>query len=359
MKILVSGYYGFGNLGDEAILASIIEGFGGYDKEIKLTVLSQNPEQTSSCHCIPAINRNKVRETIKALRDCDVFLSGGGGLLQDKTSSRSLLYYLGLIRLAKLLGKKVYVFAQGIGPIKSRVNQLLLKNTLEKVDLITVRDNNSFIYLNQLKLKNPKILNTADATFILEPEEGQPLLEQAGIKKNKQRLIGFSLRNLTKAKLPVETLAGLADNLAETLQAKIIFIPCQRSTDIEVINQVMNKMTSSAAVISREYRPRELLAIITQLDLVVGMRLHCLIFSALARVPAIGLAYDPKVTSFMEEVSLPCFEIKDLVPTEIVLTAKELLDNSVGIKQSLDFSLRKLQAKARLNFGMIELMANN
>lgn len=356
MKILISGYFGFGNLGDEAILAAMVEGFSGFDKKISLTVLSQNPEQTSETHCIPAINRNNVRDIIKSLRECDVFISGGGGLLQDKTSSRSLLYYLGLMRLAKLFGKKVYVFAQGIGPVKSRANRLLLKKTLEKADLITIRDYESFSFLNDYHLKNPKILNTADATFILEPEEGEPLLEQAGIKKDKGRLVGISLRNLTKANLPVETLAGLADNLAETLKAKIVFIPCQRSTDIDVINQVMNKMSAQAAVISKEYRPTELLGIITQMDLVIGMRLHSLIFAALAKVPAIGLAYDPKVSSFMAEVSLPCFDVENLVAAEVVLTAKELLDNREGVKQSLAFSLRKLQAKARLNFGMIELL---
>ena len=144
MKITISGYYGFNNSGDEAVLEAIRTGIAQIVPDAAISVMGKGN-----------------RFNLGMILGCNLFISGGGSLLQDKTSTRSFLYYMLIMKLAKLLGKKVFVFAQGVGPITKWYNKFLLKRLLNRVNLITVRDINSFDYLKSLKLKNPKIVETS------------------------------------------------------------------------------------------------------------------------------------------------------------------------------------------------------
>ena len=141
-KIIISGYYGFNNTGDEAILKSMIGAFKEKIPQIKITVLSHNPLQTSQTYQVKAINRLNLIDIMRCLRDTNLFISGGGGLLQDSTGKGwSIFYYLGLILAAKIAKVPVMIYAQGIGPVNRQINKKLIKWILNKVDLITVRDN--------------------------------------------------------------------------------------------------------------------------------------------------------------------------------------------------------------------------
>ena len=121
-KILLSGYYGYNNAGDEAILKSIIQNIKSIDNTANITVLSDNIEFTKSKYGINAVKRFNVIHIIKSLLSCDILISGGGTLFQDKTSTRSLIYYTSIINLAKFFGKKVMIYANGIGPLKKKKN---------------------------------------------------------------------------------------------------------------------------------------------------------------------------------------------------------------------------------------------
>ena len=140
MKILLSGYYGFDNAGDDAVLFAIVQALREMVKDGKITVLSNQPEKTAKEFGVNAVNRWGKKEIFRAVRNCDVLISGGGSLLQDVTSKNGILYYLGIIKLAQMLGKKVMVYAQGIGPIREPRNRKLTAKILYKVQAITVRD---------------------------------------------------------------------------------------------------------------------------------------------------------------------------------------------------------------------------
>ncbi len=335
IKIAVSGYYGFNNAGDEAILEAVREGVGNKFPDAKISILDRNN-----------------RFNLKMILDCDVLLSGGGSLFQDKTSVRSFLYYTMVIRIAKLLGKKVFVFAQGIGPINRWHDLLILKRILKTADLITVRDMDSFNYYKSLKLDNPKIVETADPTFILSPDDGPKLLELEGLDLGKRPLIGVSVRDgIDHAKL-----AAALDRLIKDSNAQVVFIPLQFPRDLKASEQVINQMKEKPNVLFRNCTPRQLMGAISCLDLLIGMRLHSLIFAVNTLVPAVGISYDPKVESFMSEVGLPCLSADDLNSDEIKSTAAQLLDNIAGVKKSLEFERRKMRARAETNFGMLEML---
>ena len=168
-KILISGYYGFDNSGDDAILRAIVNDLNNNIENVEITVLSKNPSYTEKVYKINAVNRFNIKAVIETIKSCDLFISGGGSLLQDVTSTRSLLYYISLMRMAKFFNKKVMVYANGVGPINGRMNRIWTRRILNKVDLITLRDEDSRIFLEELKVDNENIYVTADPVFTLNP----------------------------------------------------------------------------------------------------------------------------------------------------------------------------------------------
>lgn len=140
MRVLLSGYYGFDNAGDDAVLFAIIQALREVLPDIEITVLSNQPEKTAEQFGVRAVDRWSKGGLLKAVKNCDVLISGGGSLLQDVTSKNGILYYLGIIKLAQVLRKKVMIYAQGIGPIAEPRNRSLTAKILNRVQVITVRD---------------------------------------------------------------------------------------------------------------------------------------------------------------------------------------------------------------------------
>ena len=129
--VVMSGYYGFSNAGDDAILEAIQQAIHEASDHICVTALSNDPELTRRQYGLEAIPRFRVWKVFSALRRCDALLSGGGSLLQDTTSTRSLLYYLTVIRCAHRLGKPVMLYANGIGPVRRPANRRRVKRVVE------------------------------------------------------------------------------------------------------------------------------------------------------------------------------------------------------------------------------------
>ncbi|NQU16580.1 MAG: polysaccharide pyruvyl transferase CsaB [Candidatus Saganbacteria bacterium] len=346
MKLVISGYYGFNNTGDEAILESLITGFEKIDPKIKLVFLSNNPEQTKKTLNANAIPRNRIFWPLLTSKG---FISGGGGLLQDKTSSKSLWYYLSLIFLAKFLGKKTFIFAQGIGPIKSGFNKFLLRLALNGCSLITVRDKASFNYLNSLNLCKTRLVCTADPTFILYPKEK----EEKEFDPHKRPLIGISVRNCAAWNQLQPRIAKTADIILEKYNAQVIFIPFQWPEDIIACNQVIRLMKNKVKMMGQAYDPRQMLWLISRLDLMIGMRLHSLMFAVSNLVPALGISYDPKVDNFMKEACLPVISMNDFSVKDAVSKIDELQKNRTGVVKSLSLIKKEIYDKSIDNFILV------
>ncbi|MBU1026194.1 MAG: polysaccharide pyruvyl transferase CsaB [Candidatus Margulisbacteria bacterium] len=344
MNVLVSGYYGLGNIGDEAVLQAIVKGL----TNAKITVLSANPELTIRQHNIRAVNRNNPFSLLFELLRTNIFISGGGTLFQNITSSRSLIYYLCQIILAKLLFKKVIVFAQGFGPVKGREWQRLISLILNKVNLITLRDKDSFEELQKLGINKPKIEVTADPTFTLPlPDKaiGRKILKIEGVPEGK-KLVGIVVRNL-KGKPFDQQLAEIINWLKQTYDYLPVFLLFKSPADMEPTVHVVKHLITDSKVVFRESTPDEMLAIIANLDLLIGMRLHSLIFAAMNSIPMLGLSYDPKVESFMKEIDQPYIKLDEDFDIEHV---KTLVKTALGKKST---NLTSLQQRAKRNFEVI------
>lgn len=358
-KIMISGYYGFNNTGDEAILKSMVRAFKEKIPQVKITVLSRNPLQTSQTYKVKAVNRLYLINIICCLRDTNLFISGGGGLLQDSTGKGwSILYYLGLILVAKIVKIPVMIYAQGIGPVNNQVNKKLMKWILNKVELITVRDNSSKELLENLGVVKPSIYVNSDPVFLLKRRSINYIIDrypyiQELINSTNRPLVGVSVREYRSNGPDLKRIfAQAADYLIENYKVKIIFLPFKFDEDVHVSEEILSLMKNQADVLKIKLEPEELLSLLSRLSLMVGVRLHSIIFSSMANIPFIAFDYDPKVKYFVEDLGLSelLLEInEDISLKNFQKKIEYVRENNDKIKENLLKKVNNLEEKALAN----------
>lgn len=309
INILISGYLGFRNSGDESILYAIQKNIKENRSDVHITALSKRPEETIKnykINAIPAFNPFKV---IKEIHRSDILLSGGGTLLQDGTSTRSLLYYLSVIVLGKILRKKVMLYANGIGPLEKKINRSLVKWVANRVEVITLREEISHEELTRLGVSRPKIEVAADPVFTLDgvnKEEAARLLGEDDIPLD-QPFVVVSFREWKDCNGLYKKMADICDALIEKYHYNILFIPMQRPSDIQIAKDIKEMMShqDKAFVLKRKYTPDEIIGIIGMAKLVMSMRLHTLLYAGIKSVPMLGFVYDPKVQYYLDILKMP------------------------------------------------------
>lgn len=352
-RVVVSGYYGFGNAGDEAILAALVGGLREHVPDARFTVISGNPDRTARLHGVDAVARNNPLAVARALAGGDLVVSGGGSLLQDVTSQRNIPYYLGVVALARALGKPVMLYAQGVGPVSRRLGRRLIPLVCNGVQRITVRDQESLALLRELGVVRPPVEVTADASLALEPAAGfdaQAALRAEGVEPGRRPLIGMALRSWREGADPA-VLVEVADALAAELGAQVCFLSMQSPDDEGMARAVLARMSRPGGVLlGSGYHPRELLALIGALDLVIGMRLHALIFAALAGVPPLGLSYDPKIDNFLRALGWEeALAVGNAAAAEVLARVRDALLRREALSRRLAQQVPSLRARARRN----------
>lgn len=352
-KVVISGYYGFNNAGDEAVLASIIEALQSEIPEINITVLSNSPERTEKQYSVQAVDRWSLGKIIPVIRDCDLLISGGGSLLQDVTGAKSILYYLGVVRLALLSKKPVMFYAQGIGPVTRPWTRKILARVANKVDLITVRDQDSKDDLAEMGVVKPPVHVTADPVLGWEGSKGEdPLHVLCRAKAEDGRYAGISLRPWKGIK--TDEIAAVCDFLAES-GYQVVFLPFHFPGDIAVCREVSRLMQHRSCLIKENLSPGEIMDLVGQMDLVIGMRLHALIMAAARSVPFVALSYDPKVERFTSLVGQKALCFTDNFCVEdLKYQVEQILDNHSLIKKNLQEKTLVLKEKARENARLVK-----
>ena len=358
--ILISGYYGFKNSGDDALLLSIVKELKENKENINITVLSQNPEETEKIYKVRAVKRDNICSLIKSIISTKMVLMGGGTLIQDGTSTKSLLYYLLIIKLAKFFGKKVMLYSNGIGPLKEE-NYKITRKILNKVDLITLRDEISNTELKKAGVTKPKVILTADSAFNLSFDDKKDISElkkEFNIPEDKKYFC-IAIRNHKRlADDFCDILAEVCDKVSKDYNIYPVFIPFQKSNDTDITNKIRNKMKSESRVFDSETDISDLLEFISHSELCIGMRLHSLIYSVICKVPLVGLVYDPKIVGFMEYIGQENFlSAENLKKYELIKMVNEGLNNSQNIRIELGKKLDIMRDKAKENAKLaIELL---
>jgi polysaccharide pyruvyl transferase CsaB len=309
-RILVSGYYGFDNLGDDTVLYGIMSGIQKLLPNAEIVVLSNQPTRTEALFGVQAFNRWNFGVIFRELMRCDMLVMGGGSLLQDVTGGRSILYYLGIAKMAQLLGKPIVFYGQGIGPIVRPLSERLIRRVVNGVDLITLRDPKSADDLRSFGVNRPELHVTADPAFAINPElfskdAGAKLLREFGVMSayfgGEQKIAGIAIRNWSTHHNFHEVLARNADDLIRA-GWKVVFIPMQYPSDVGASQRVLSYMKERAVLLNRQFSFRDIANIIANTDLIIGMRLHALILAAHCDVPFVSLSYDPKIDRFVQRV---------------------------------------------------------
>lgn len=350
MKIAVSGYYGFNNTGDEAVLDSIISKLREKDPGIHITVFSSDPRATSSRFSVDSVNRLDPFSVIRALMKSDVLVSGGGGLFQDSTGRFSVAYYLSIIFLAKILGKKAVVFGQGYGPVKRPLNKKLIRYVLNMADLITLRDIASKQMIKKDGVNIPPVLVCADPAMLLEKGNFSDIVKDEMINEFDRPTIGISLRNFKGMPASFSSdMARAIDSIIDKHDINAIFIPFQVPEDTEMCVNVLSFMKNKGRVIAGLYGPRQVLGLVSSLDMMIGVRLHSLIFASASGVPAIAISYDPKVRAFASDAGFPCVD-PDVTEESFISTFDEVWTNRERKAREFKDKSRLLRYKALINF---------
>lgn len=301
MKIALSGYYGFDNAGDEALLSAITATIKRIEPSARFVVFSGYPGSTARLHGLRAVNRMNPWSVTRELRSSDLLISGGGSLFQDVTGPRSLPYYISIVALARLLHKPVIFYAQGIGPINRSLSKFLMRLIANGVNLITLRDEDSLTLLREIGVQRPPALVTADPVFTLEPEAAdydavRKLLDKSFPPGSK--IVGVAVRQWSPLEGYQQQLAAALDRLVRK-QYQVLFIPLDYPDDTIAAYSVADLMTEKHLVLDKNLKSQEHIALMSNLQLVIGMRLHALIFAASQQIPFIGISYDPKIDSFL------------------------------------------------------------
>ncbi len=356
-KLLIAGYHGFGNCGDEAILQAMVTNIRALPIDLEITALSNKPDFTKTEYNVNSVQRFSLFAVLGAILKSDVVLSGGGTLLQDGTSTRSLLYYLSIIKTAKLFGKRVMVYANGIGPVNGARNRRLVKKVLSSVDVITLREKLSEADLRSIGVTRDDVTVTADPAFTLKSvsaENAESIFKAENIPLNKGGMVGVSVRAWNKAKYGddfVVKIAKACDDLAKKGKT-IVLLPMEYPRDLEISQKVIDNMSEKAYMFKKRYTPSEILGLVGCFDLMISMRLHTLIFAAVKNVPMLGVIYDPKVEYYLQELDMPeagDVRTKRLNSGEITAKAMDVFNNLDAYKQKLKARADIMSEKAREN----------
>lgn len=323
-SIVLSGYYGFNNVGDEAVLTSIIQDLREAMPEAEITVLSNSPSETQALYQVEAISRWDMKAIAKVVKASDLVISGGGSLLQDVTSGKTIPYYLAVVKIAQFYKKPVVFYSQGVGPIDKGISKWLVKTVANKVDHIFVREEGSKTLLESIGVSKAPVTVTIDPVLgIKVKEETYNTVKQS---LGTEKAVGIYLRTWKDDKKLVEDLVPTVEYLV-ALGYEVYAIPMYYKEDIEIAKTLAAQLKGKVHVVDRELSIDEVVAYTANFEFILGMRLHSLIMAHAVGVPMIGLSYDPKVQGFAKEVGLPCCIDIGAIDTKVL---KQAIDQLTG-----------------------------
>ncbi|MBR7163826.1 MAG: polysaccharide pyruvyl transferase CsaB [Clostridia bacterium] len=302
----VSGYYGFRNNGDDALLMALTEQIKKENKDARLVVLSNRPKETAQIYRIDAIHRLRALKIRRAFKQTRGLIFGGGSLLQDETSSKSLWYYLSIIKLAKKCGMKVMQFANGFGPINKPSNQRITVETINQcVNVITTRDKASLRRMQELNIRQEMTL-TADPAMLLcgcSDKELSKLFSRLEIPEEPYMTIAVREWKKNTENFSQEVAKALCA-FAEQHDLNVLLIPMQHPHDVTISKEIQKLVGKRAYVIKENIGIKETIGVIGRSKVNVAMRLHSMIYSVAQGVKTVALRYDPKIDGFMDYVGL-------------------------------------------------------
>ena len=328
--VVICGAYGRGNAGDDAILEAILQEMALIDPDMPATVLSKEPKSTRLAYRVRSVSRTNMFAWHSAMRHAKLYINGGGSLIQDVTSRRSLWFYLLNIAVAKRCGCKVQMYGCGIGPVTRENHRRLAARVLNRyVDVITLREPDSREELRAMGVTKPEILLTADPALTLrkaEDDQIDSVLLRAGIPPQ-GRYLCFALRQWRGFEEKAPLFGAAARYAYKTYGLIPVFTAVEKHLDPAAARLAAQGLDIPHYFLDDAGGAGTIIGALSRMEAVVSMRLHALIFAAGQGIPLAGVVYDPKVSAFLRYTGQDNFtNLEDL--TEAALRA--MIDRAVG-----------------------------
>ena len=348
--LLICGSYGHGNAGDEAILEAIVDSFRDMDPHLPITVMSRSPEETAKARGVKAIYKFNPAAMLHEMLRAQLYLNGGGSLIQDVTSSRSLYYYLFTIMAAKILGCRVIMYGCGIGPVTRPINRRLARFIIDRfANTITLREDDSLRELQSFGIHRPKMLVASDPALTLVPAPSAEIdvcLLSLGLEPRGAYLC-IVPRKWSGFEGKAKYFAECADNISQKHGLETVFLSIDHKNDALAAEQIATYMKTPYHII-RDVLPSRLnIGVLSRMHAVISMRLHGLIFAASQGVPLVGVSYDPKVTAFLRYIGQNNYaQLDELSATRLT----ELTERALSMQRDkLETQVKQLRELERIN----------
>jgi polysaccharide pyruvyl transferase CsaB len=336
IRAVLCGYYGKGNGGDEALLASLLQML---PDRLTPVVLSGDPQATRARYGVESCDRFSSFAVLQALRNSQAFIWGGGSLMQDVTSWLNPLYYGGLMALAQQQGLTTIAWAQGIGPLKRHLTRAIAQSVLQGCAAVSVRDCASAQLAADWNI-NP--LLAPDPVWALEDK---PV---AGLGNLPSPQIAVTLRShpqLTPQRL--QTLTQALIHLQKATEASVLLVPFQQSQDLDIARAIASQLSGTHQIVLLD-DPRQLKGLYRGVEMAIAMRLHSLIMAASQQCRCFAISYDPKVTQLMAELNLAGWELEQLPEDASIISTAWLKEFVNGEATSRD-RIQSLRDRALLH----------
>lgn len=364
-QVIVTGFYGASNVGDELILRSISERIEAADPAAQVWVAAENPEHVERGHALQSFSRKSHATALHAARTASAVVLGGGGLWHDYTFERaggllglfespqiSIAGFAVLPLLARMLGARFHVAGLGIGPLEDPDAKRLIRFVSSHADSIMVRDAESMRLAMEICAEPERLIQAPDVVYGLSLDPVAPRAEIVTLRSQGRRIVGLNLRPWDRAGDAdyVEAVASALRSIARTEPLAVIGIPMQAGerNDGAVLRRVSERLDDEVPVLlPRVSTSDDLLGLLGSLDVLVSMRLHACLLAHRLRKPVVGLAYDPKVRNHFAEIRREryCLELPftaDALVERLMLAMQE----SLTVPEEASSRIAELESQA-------------
>lgn len=347
-NVMISGYYGYKNMGDDCLLSAILDALEDAD----VTVLSRTPDETRLEYGVRSIWRFNAWKIMKQMKQGGVLINGGGSILQDVTSTKSILYYLQVIKMARFFRMKVMVYANGIGPVSAKANRRRVKKVLNQVDIITLREQQSLEELRAMGVANKNVEVTADPAFALEPCSEKRIDELLKDSEIKGEFFAIAVR-------PWKDDIGAVAEIARKAQKKHgltpLFIVMQPQKDA-AITESLRKKATHGKVLQNAKNAADIIGVLGRAQFLIGMRLHAVIYAARMGTPFIGLSYDPKIDAIAEALGSNVFlhKVSDINPQAVLKDIEHIMKRREKISSELSQKAAEMREKTKRDAELVK-----
>ena len=379
-RLLIAGYYGYGNIWDEAILQSLLRDLGRELPDAEFLVLygGEGEGSISAANHAPSFGaaggktggpgvrylpRLQPSAILAAMRASDLLVLGGGTLIQDVTSVRSLIYYLGLIWMAKRNGLPVAFYGGGIGPLTTALGRQLAGRVLPSVDLLALRDRRSIETARGLGVAADRLLLTADPAFSVPAANGgngmaaarsasavAGELAAAGVPAAAH---GSVMCLALRPPLSVADKASIVSAVETASAAESLFpllVPFHPERDLVLLEEIGAMLQVRHGILRGTSDPALLRHVVGHARLMVAMRLHGVIFAVAEGVPCVAMAYDPKVDALADDVpALRYARYPGVDAAQLAREIREAAQGGAALRAELERCASELGQRAAAN----------